>query len=126
MPGTVAQKCAGDHVNDRMIRRTWPSGMIARSQAAKAAMQRFGAASALASRFVAGANAEASIDRARALHDGHAIRSSLFYLGEYVDRAELVAENIAIVRRIGENPGNATLLLRSLVGSNARPEARKS
>ncbi|HUN45348.1 MAG TPA: proline dehydrogenase family protein [Stellaceae bacterium] len=79
-----------------MIRRAWQSGMIAlaRSPAAKATMQRWRAASVLASRFVAGATAEAAVARAAALHESHSIRGSLFYLGEYVDRAELVAENL--------------------------------
>jgi proline dehydrogenase len=80
-----------------MIRRSWQSGMIAlaRSPTAKAVMQRWGAASALAARFVAGATAETAVARAAALQAQHAIRSSLFYLGEYVDRTDLVAENVA-------------------------------
>jgi proline dehydrogenase len=80
-----------------MIRRTWQSGMItlARSQTAKATMQRWGAASVLASRFVAGATAEEAVARAAALHAKHSIRGSLFYLGEYVDRTDLVAENVS-------------------------------
>jgi hypothetical protein len=53
-----------------MIRRTWQSGMIAlaRSKTAKVAMQSPGAASAIASRFVAGVNPEEAVDRATALH----------------------------------------------------------
>jgi proline dehydrogenase len=80
-----------------MIRRTWQSGMItlARSQTAKATMQRWGAASVLASRFVAGATAEEAVAHAAALHAKHSIRGSLFYLGEYVDRTDLVAENVS-------------------------------
>jgi proline dehydrogenase len=94
-----------------MIRRTWQSGMIAlaRSQTAKAAMQRFGAASALASRFVAGADAEEAVDRATALRVEHSIRGSLFYLGEYVDRPELVAENVAAKLAIAVLLGRAGL-----------------
>lgn len=80
-----------------MTRRTWQSGMItlARSQTAKTTMQRWGAASALASRFVAGATADQAVAYATALQAQHAIRGSLFYLGAYVDRPDLVAENVA-------------------------------
>ena len=94
-----------------MIRRTWQSGMIAlaRSQTAKVAMQRFGAASALASRFVAGANPEEAVDRATALHVQHSIHGSLFYLGEYVDRADLVAENVSAKLAIAALLGRAGL-----------------
>jgi hypothetical protein len=76
---------------------TRQSGMIAlaRSRSAKVAMQRFATASALASRFVAGANAEESVDRATALHIKRSIRGSLFHLGEHVDRAELAVENLS-------------------------------
>jgi hypothetical protein len=49
-------------------------------------MQRWGAASVLASRFVAGATAEEAVACAAALHAKHSICGSLFYLGEYVDR----------------------------------------
>jgi proline dehydrogenase len=94
-----------------MIRRSWQSGMIAlaRSQTAKVAMQRFGAASALASRFVAGANAEEAVDRATALHVEHSIQGSFYYLGEYVDRAELVAENVSAKLAIAVLLGRAGL-----------------
>jgi proline dehydrogenase len=68
---------------------------LARSQTAKATMQRWGAASVLASRFVAGATAEEAVACAAALHEMHSIRGSLFYLGEYVDRTDLVAENVS-------------------------------
>lgn len=59
-----------------MIRRTWQSGMIvlARSKTAKVAIQWPGAASALASRFVAGVNPEEAVDRATALHVKHSLR----------------------------------------------------
>jgi proline dehydrogenase len=94
-----------------MIRRTWQSGMIAlaHSQTTKIAMQRFGAASALASRFVAGTNAEEAIDRATALRSDHLLHDSLFYLGEYVDRAELVAENVSAKLAVAALLGRAGL-----------------
>ena len=80
-----------------MLRRIWQSSMItlARSKALKAAIQGSHATSALAMRYVAGRSAEAAIDRAAALLDRYQIRSSLFYLGEYVDSRELVEENVA-------------------------------
>lgn len=80
-----------------MIRRAWQSGMIAlaRSPGAKATMQRWAAASSLASRFVAGGTAEEAVSCAGDLQARDAIRGSLFYLGEYVDRMDLVAENVS-------------------------------
>jgi proline dehydrogenase len=80
-----------------MFRRTWQSGMIrlARSAALKRAFQDSRATSALAERYIAGGDAEAAIARAGALLSRDRIRSSLFYLGEYVDTRKLVAENVA-------------------------------
>lgn len=94
-----------------MIHRTWQAGMIAlaRSQTAKLAMQRFGAASALASRFVAGVNAKEAVDRAAALQTEQSIHGSLFYLGEYVDSAELVAENVSAKLAVAGLLGGAGL-----------------
>ncbi|HEV3248968.1 MAG TPA: proline dehydrogenase family protein [Beijerinckiaceae bacterium] len=69
---------------------------LARSQTVKATMQqRWGAASLLASRFIAGATAEEAVACAAALYAKHSIRGSLFYLGEYVNSADLVAENVS-------------------------------
>ncbi|HTP82154.1 MAG TPA: proline dehydrogenase family protein [Alphaproteobacteria bacterium] len=94
-----------------MIRRTWQSAMIAlaRSRAAKAAIQRPAATSALAARFVAGADAQAAVARALGLHAAHSIRGSLFYLGEYVDRPELVAENVSAKLEVARLLGHAGL-----------------
>jgi proline dehydrogenase len=80
-----------------MIRRAWQQGMIAlaRSATVKTAIQETRAASALATRYVAGATAQDAVGRAAALRAERSIHGSLFYLGEYVDRAELVAENVA-------------------------------
>jgi proline dehydrogenase len=80
-----------------MIRRAWQQGMIAlaRSETVKTAIQETRAASALATRYVAGATAQDAVGRAAALRAERSIRGSPFYLGEYVDRAELVAENVA-------------------------------
>lgn len=85
-----------------MIRRTWQSGMIAlaRSKNMKQFMQGSRAGSNLASRYVAGASAHDGLDRARQLFESRNVRSSLFYLGEYVSSPELVAENVEQKRRI--------------------------
>lgn len=58
-------------------------------------MQGNRAASALAHRYVAGADAAAAVSLSLDLLSRKHLRSSLYYLGEYVDRAELVAENVA-------------------------------
>jgi len=94
-----------------MIRRVWQSAMIAlaRSRMAKAAVQRRGAASALAARFVAGGDAQAAVARAVDLHANRSIRGSLFYLGEYVDRPELVAENVSAKLAVAGLLGRAGL-----------------
>jgi proline dehydrogenase len=80
-----------------MLRRAWQRGMIAlaRSDTLKTTIQKTRAASALATRYVAGVTAQEGVERAAALRAKRAIHGSLFYLGEYVDRAELVAENVA-------------------------------
>ena len=72
-------------------------------------MQRWGAASDLASRFVAGATVEDAVARAAGLHAEHSIRGSLFYLGEYVDRLDLVAENVAAKCAIADHLGRTGL-----------------
>jgi proline dehydrogenase len=58
-------------------------------------MQRNRAASFLAHKFVGGADAAAAVQAATDLLARDGIRSSLYYLGEYVDRADLVEENVA-------------------------------
>lgn len=67
---------------------------LARSPRARAAMQSQRSASLLHRRFVAGRTASHAARRARELA-GVRIRSSLYYLGEYVDRPELVERNVA-------------------------------
>lgn len=76
-----------------MFRRTWQAGMIAlaRSNIVKQTMQDTRGTSALAARYVAGENPEAGVSRAATLLMQHKIHSSLFYLGEYVDRPLLVS-----------------------------------
>lgn len=80
-----------------MLRRTWQSSMIllARSAWMKNFMQKSRAGSLLARRYVAGANAAAGLECAADLFSTRQIRSSLFYLGEYVSNPGVVAENVA-------------------------------
>ncbi|HYM03397.1 MAG TPA: proline dehydrogenase family protein [Stellaceae bacterium] len=94
-----------------MLRRAWQTAMIglARSRRVKHWVQQRRAASDLATRYVAGATAAAGVERARSLLDAHGIRASLFYLGEYVDSAGLVAENVAAKREIADLLGRAGL-----------------
>ena len=74
----------------------WQSWMIAlaRSENVKAFMQGNRSATTLAKRYVGGTNAVEAIASAEHLASKH-IKSSFFYLGEYVDRQELVDENIS-------------------------------
>jgi proline dehydrogenase len=58
-------------------------------------MQGSRAGSFLAAKYVAGGTPAEAVKAAHELFSRDGIRSSLFYLGEYVDRAELVAENVA-------------------------------
>jgi proline dehydrogenase len=77
------------------MKRLWQRTMIAlaRSDRVKDFMQHNERMKGLARRFVAGGDAEAAITVAcHLLAEG--IRTSFFYLGEYVDRPELVRENV--------------------------------
>ena len=80
-----------------MLRRAWQAGMIAltRSSVMEQTMQDARGASALAARYVADESPEAGVSLAAALLMQHKLHSSLFYLGEYVDRPVLVRENVA-------------------------------
>jgi proline dehydrogenase len=80
-----------------MLRRAWQSTMIhlARSSGMTGFMQRNRATSLMARKFVAGTSAEAAVKLAAQLQSLQGIRSSLYYLGEYVNRPDLVAENVA-------------------------------
>jgi len=79
------------------IRRVWQSTMIAlaRSPRMKRWMQGSRATSAIATRYVAGETAEQGVGRASELLRDKGLRSSLFYLGEYVDKPGLVEQNLA-------------------------------
>lgn len=78
------------------MKRLWQRGMIAlaRSGRIKDFMQARRGMTKLAERFVAGPDAASAVITARRLLDGKGIRTSFFYLGEYVDRLELVQENV--------------------------------
>lgn len=94
-----------------MFRRAWQSGMItlARSTLLKGVIQDSRTTSALAERFVAGRNTETAIARAGALFSRDRIRSSLFYLGEYVGTRELVSENVGAKLAAAKLLGQAKL-----------------
>ena len=78
------------------MKRLWQRVMIAlaRSARVKGFMQANPRMTNLARRFVAGPDAAAAIAAAHHLLDRKGIRTSFFYLGEYVDRWELVRENV--------------------------------
>jgi proline dehydrogenase len=78
-------------------RRVWQSTMIAlaRSPRMKRWMQGSRATSTIATRYVAGVTAEKGVVRASELLKQKGLRSSLFYLGEYVDTPGLVEQNLA-------------------------------
>jgi proline dehydrogenase len=77
-------------------RRVWQSTMIAlaRSPPMKRWMQGSRATSTIATRYVAGVTADKGVVRASELLKQKGLRSSLFYLGEYVDTPGLVEQNL--------------------------------
>ena len=79
-----------------MFRRLWQSSMIglARSKRVKAFVQTSRATSFLRDKYVAGVLANEGVARAVALLENGGIRSSLFYMGEYVNDLDLVEENV--------------------------------
>ncbi len=90
------------------MKRLWQRGMIAlaRSSSVKDFMQGRGGMKKLARRFVAGPDAASAFATAERLLDEKGIRTSFYYLGEYVDRLELVQENVdqklAIAARLAD------------------------
>ncbi|HGG63596.1 MAG TPA: proline dehydrogenase, partial [Rhodobacteraceae bacterium] len=79
-----------------MFRKLWQSGMIAlaRSKRVKNFAQHSRATSFLSGKYVSGDTSDAGIKRAQELLAENGIRSSLFYMGEYVDDWDLVTQNI--------------------------------
>jgi|ERR1051326_816205 proline dehydrogenase len=92
-----------------MLKRAWQSAMIglARSPGAGRFMQTNRATSFLASKYVAGETPAQAVKLAEELLSSRNICGSLFYLGEYVSRVDLVAENVAnklaVARALGES-----------------------
>ncbi len=82
---------------------------LARSQRVKAWAQSSRAGTALATRYVAGSNVVEAVDCATQLLRNSQIRASLFYLGEYVDTSDLVAENVAAKIAVAKALGKADL-----------------
>ena len=68
---------------------------LARSSRLTRVLQGSRAGSSLAAKYVAAVDPSGAVDRASALLSTHGIRSSLFYLGEYVSHRDLVAENVS-------------------------------
>jgi proline dehydrogenase len=80
-----------------MLRRTWQATMIAlaRSPRLMRIVQGSRTTSFLAAKYVAGKDPSDAVNRAADLFSAHSIRSSLFYLGEYVGDLDLVSENVS-------------------------------
>lgn len=91
--------------------RIWQTAMIslARSSRAKVWAQTSRAATALATRYVAGETPAEAVSAAIALLADKRLHSSLFFLGEYVATHELVAENVAAKIAAAEALGRAGL-----------------
>jgi len=76
---------------------------LARSSSVKDFMQGRGGMKKLARRFVAGPDAASAFATAERLLDEKGIRTSFYYLGEYVDRLELVLDQkLAIAARLAD------------------------
>lgn len=93
------------------MRRLWQSTMIslARSDTVKRLVQEGPAARLLGRRYVAGKSAADGVARAEELLRHSGIRSSLYYLGEYVDSPALVDENVAAKLEVVEHLGRSNL-----------------
>lgn len=79
-----------------MLKRSWQAIMIAmaRSTPIKRFMQTSRATSFLSGQYVAGETPADAIARAHELLASDGIKASLFYMGEYVDRLDMVETNI--------------------------------
>ncbi|MCC7412308.1 MAG: proline dehydrogenase family protein [Gammaproteobacteria bacterium] len=94
-----------------MFNRLWQRAMIAlaRSPRVTRFMQDHRATTRLSRKYVAGDDPRAGLTTARELLAVKGLRSSLYYLGEYVDRPELVAENLANKLAIAQLLGDSEL-----------------
>lgn len=88
-----------------MLRNTWQKALIAlaRSKRVKNFMQTSRATSFLRGKYVAGEYEAHGVERALSLLQDHGIRSSLFYMGEYVDTLDLVALNVESKIKVAES-----------------------
>ena len=89
------------------MRVLWQRAMIgaARSPRIKRFMQSARATSFLRDKYVAGASADDGTRRAVDLLESDGIRSSLFFMGEYVDSLDLVRENVEQKLKVIDNLG---------------------
>ncbi len=94
-----------------MFRKMWQSGMItlARSKRVQNFAQHSRATSFLSGKYVSGDSSDAGIQRAQELLAENGIRSSLFYMGEYVDDWDLVTQNIDNKLEVAAKLGQAGL-----------------
>ncbi|MFZ5899561.1 MAG: proline dehydrogenase family protein [Bacillota bacterium] len=88
----------------------WQRTMIglARSQLMRKLMQGNPLTHSLATRFVGGSDAVSATAKAQELNK-LGIRSSLYYLGEYVDSMELIEQNVAHIVTVAKQLGEAGL-----------------
>lgn len=82
---------------------------LARSESVKSFMQKRRGATRLAKQFVAGTGVQDGVSRAQRLLDEHGIRSSLFYLGEYLDVESFVTQSVTNKHAIAAALGQAGL-----------------
>ena len=92
------------------IKRTWQRSMIwlACRDGLRGRIESSDRLAALAKRFVAGPDVAAARRKAEELAAAH-IHTSVYYLGEYVDSAELVEENVAGILAAVEHFGQTDL-----------------
>jgi proline dehydrogenase len=92
------------------IKRTWQRSMIwlACRDGLRERIENSDRLAALAGRFVAGPDVAAARRKAEELAAAH-IHTSIYYLGEYVDSAELVEENVAGILTAIEHFGQTNL-----------------
>lgn len=94
-----------------MFHKIWQSTLIAmaRSKRIKQFAQNSRATSFLSGKYVSGQSPDRGMERAQDLLANHGIRSSLFYMGEYVDDWDLVTLNVDNKLEIAARLGQAGL-----------------
>ena len=90
--------------------RLWQQSMIllARNKALKEFMQSRATLSELAGKFVGGKNVEEALQKSRALKE-KGIKTSLFYLGEYVEDLTLVNQTVSELKMMIASLGDSNL-----------------